>query len=124
MKLDLVLENTRNKYAMDLLEESELSERETLNGKLIINESTMQVREMLVEGGLLQGVKDILEESWSIALFEESAAYDAYFKNMLKECKYDSVDDMPEAAKKAFFNKVDAGWNTDSEAGKDGKKNK
>jgi len=72
MKLDLVLENTRNKYKLGLLEESEgMSEKDLLKGKIMINEATMDIRKMLVENGVMQQTKDILEESFTIALIEE-----------------------------------------------------
>ncbi len=124
MKLDLILENVRNKYTMGLLEESsDITEKEILKGKLLINESTMAIRSMLVEEGTIAAVKHNLEEAWVQAIIEESEkgkAYDAYFSKMLKDCKYDTVEAMPKDAKKAFFEKVDAGWNSKSEAGTDG----
>ena len=126
MKLDLILENIRNKYSLGLLEESEnLTEKEMLQGKIIINESTMKIRSMLVEEGTINGVHQVLQEAWSIALIEESEkgkAYDAYFKKQLSKCGYDSVDDIPKDKKDEFFNKVDADWNSKDEAGKDGEK--
>ena len=60
MKLDLVLENVRNIYGLGLLEEN-VSEKETLKGKILINEATMTVRQMLVENGLMEDTKVILE---------------------------------------------------------------
>ncbi len=66
MKLDLILENTRNKYSLGLLEESEgLSERDLLAGKIMINESTMTIRKMLVEEGTMQAVKGLLQEDFT-----------------------------------------------------------
>ncbi len=70
MKLDLILENVRNKYNMGLLEESSLSELDVLKGKVMINESTMAIRKMLVEEGTIENVKSFLEESWSAAVAE------------------------------------------------------
>lgn len=67
MKLDLVLENTRNKYTLGLLEESTLSEKEALKGRILINEATMDLRSMLVEEGVLASTRALLEESWSVA---------------------------------------------------------
>ena len=65
MKLDLVLENTRNRYSLGLLEESEgMSEKEVLKGKILINESTMQIRKMLVEEGVMAQVQSLLQEGW------------------------------------------------------------
>lgn len=72
MKLDLILENTRNKYALGLLEESaNLTEIDLLKGRMMINESTMSIRKMLVEEGTMESIKSFLEESWTNALLEE-----------------------------------------------------
>jgi hypothetical protein len=75
MKLDLILENTRNKYALGLLEESaNLTEIDLLKGRMMINESTMSIRKMLVEEGTMESIKSFLEESWTMALLEEFSA--------------------------------------------------
>jgi len=71
MKLDLILENVRNKYTMGLLEESS-SEKETLQGKIILHEATMSIRNMLIEEGTMQQVKDNLEEAWTAQMIEET----------------------------------------------------
>ena len=60
MKLDLILENVRNKYNLGLLEES-TTEEELLKGKILINEATMNIRKILVENGLISDTKVILE---------------------------------------------------------------
>ena len=73
MKLDLILENVRNKYTMGLLEESELPEKEILKGKMLINESTMIIRDMLVDKGLMESTKIILEEAF-VDIIEEAHA--------------------------------------------------
>jgi hypothetical protein len=126
MKLDLILENVKNKYTLGLLEEGEsVSEIDLLKGKILINESLSTIRKILVEEGTITNVQNVLEEAWTNTLLEESAkgaAYDKYFKAELAKCKYDSVEAMPDEDKKKFFEKVDAGWNTSSEAGKDGEK--
>jgi len=126
MKLDLVLENTRNKYSLGLLEENEgISEQDVLKGKIMINESTMNIRKLLVEGGVMDSVKVILQESYTNFLLEESAkgaAYDKYFKAELSKCGYKDVASIPADKKDEFFSKVDSGWNTKSEPGKDGEK--
>jgi len=88
MKLDLILENVRNKYNMGLLEESNnLSEKDLLQGKILINESTMFVRKMLVEEGTIQAVKDILQ----VAFFEAVALDNA---NPIEEFEdmFDNID--------------------------------
>jgi len=78
MKLDLILENIRNRYSLGLLEESEgMSEKDLLKGKILINESTMAIRSMLVEEGVIAGVQRNLEEAWSAALIQEFDMDDA-----------------------------------------------
>jgi len=72
MKLDLILENVRNKYTMGLLEESTgMDEAMVLKGKLLINESTMDIRNMLVEEGTIENVKELLTEAWVAKVIEE-----------------------------------------------------
>ena len=74
MKLDLILENVRNSYTLNLLEESSthgVDEREVIKGKMLINESTMMVRRILVEEGLMQNVKVLLENTFA-QIIEES----------------------------------------------------
>ena len=68
MKLDLILENVRNGYTLNLLEESAVhgvDEREVLMGKMLINESTMMVRRILVEEGVMENVKALLENTFA-----------------------------------------------------------
>jgi len=115
MKLDLILENVRNKYTMGLLEESgNITETELLKGKILINESTMEIRKMLVEEGTLSEAREILEESWIEALIEESA-YQDYFDKKLKASGYKDVKSIPKDEKKEFFDKIDAGWKSKDE---------
>lgn len=74
MKLDLILENVRNSYTLNLLEESSthgVDEREVIKGKMLINESTMMVRRILVEEGVMQNVKALLENTFA-QIIEES----------------------------------------------------
>lgn len=72
MKLDLILENVRNKYSLGLLEESEgMDEKQILQGKILINESTMNIRSMLVDEGIVDNVKNYLQESWEATIIEE-----------------------------------------------------
>ncbi len=76
MKLDLILENVRNKYNLGLLEESEsLDEKQLLQAKILINESTMNIRAMLVDEGVIESTKDMLQESWVDAMIEEMAVH-------------------------------------------------
>ena len=75
MKLDLILENIRMQYSLGLLEESEsMSEKELLKGKILINESVMNIRSMLVEEGTIQAVQNVLEEAWTDAVMQAANA--------------------------------------------------
>jgi hypothetical protein len=71
MKLDLILENIRMKYSLEILEESSLTEEETLLGKIMINESTMQIRKMLVDDGLMESIQIQMRELFEASLLEE-----------------------------------------------------
>jgi len=68
MKLDLILENIKNKYSLGLLEESSLTEIQQLKGKILINESIMNIRKMLVEEGTIISVQNYLQETWEEVL--------------------------------------------------------
>ena len=75
MKLDLILENVRNSYTLNLLEESSvqgIDEKEVLMGKMLINESTMMVRRILVEEGVMEDVKLVLENTFAQIIEEFS----------------------------------------------------
>jgi len=75
MKLDLILENIRNKYTLGLLEESTVSgldEKSVLQGKIMINEATMTLRGILLEEGVMAGVKGALANDFA-KIIEESA---------------------------------------------------
>lgn len=75
MKLDLILENVRNSYTLNLLEESTaqgIGEKEVLMGKMLINESTMMVRRILVEEGVMEDVKLVLENTFAQIIEEFS----------------------------------------------------
>ena len=73
MKLDLILENVKNKYSLGLLEEGEnLSEKEVLKGKILINESIASIRKMLIQENILASAKLALQENWEYALYQES----------------------------------------------------
>ena len=74
MKLDLILENIRNSYTLNLLEESsatDVSEREVLKGKKLINESTMMLRKMLIQEGVMEDVKAVIGSQFK-SIIEES----------------------------------------------------
>ena len=79
-KIDLILENIRNQYTYNLLEESDtvtpLSEREVLKGKMFINESTAMIRKMLIEEGVIAGVRQSLSYDFA-GIIQESLLDDA-----------------------------------------------
>jgi hypothetical protein len=74
LKLDMILENVRNQYTLGLLEESTLSEKDVLQGKMLINESTMGIRKILVDEKVIEETRSMLQETWEQELFE--AAHD------------------------------------------------
>jgi len=63
-KLDLIIENIRDEFMINLLEEGEVSELETLKTKKFLNESLGRIRKMLVEEGALDAVKGHLANNW------------------------------------------------------------
>ncbi len=63
-KIDLILENIRDDYMINLLEEGETSELETLKTKKFLNENLSRIRHMLIEEGALEGVKNHLGDNW------------------------------------------------------------
>jgi hypothetical protein len=63
-KLDLILENIRDEYMINLLEEGEVNELETLKTKKFLNENLNRVRAMLIEEGALDAVKGHLANNW------------------------------------------------------------
>lgn len=73
-KLDLILENIRDEYMINLLEEGETSELETLKTKKFLNENLSRVRDILVEEGTIEAVREVLSENWGRALAEAGSA--------------------------------------------------
>ncbi len=63
-KLDLILENIRDEYMINLLEEGETTELETLKTKKFLNENLNRIRKMMIEEGALEGVKQHLGDNW------------------------------------------------------------
>jgi len=63
-KIDLIIENIRDEYMINLLEEGEVSELEALKTKKFLNESLGRIRGMLVEEGALDAVKQHLANNW------------------------------------------------------------
>lgn len=64
MKLDLILESIRDEYMIQVLEEGEVTELESLKTKRFLNESIKAVRGMLVEEGIMGSVKNHLANNW------------------------------------------------------------
>ena len=71
-KLDLILENIRNKYNLEMLEETTLglTEKDILSGKILINESTMLVQDMLVNQGILSETRQLMGQLFQEALVQ------------------------------------------------------
>jgi hypothetical protein len=73
-KIDLILENIRDEYMINLLEEGEVTELETLKTKKFLNESLGRIRKMLIEEGTLDGIKNHLANNWGKYLAGAGAA--------------------------------------------------
>ena len=71
--------------------------------------------------GFQLGLSDDLLEA-SKKVIESSAEYKKFFDGALKKFGVTSPDELDDAKKKEFFDYIDNNWNSDSEAGKDGKK--
>jgi hypothetical protein len=71
--------------------------------------------------GFQLGLTDSLIEA-SRKVAESSAEYKKFFDGALKKFGVTSPDELDDAKKKEFFAYIDKNWNSDSEAGKDGKK--
>ncbi len=63
-KIDLILENIRDDYMINLLEEGTASELETLKTKKFLNENLSRIRRMLIEEGALENIREHLSENW------------------------------------------------------------
>ncbi len=73
-KLDLILENIRDEYMINLLEESEVSELQALKTKKFLNESLGRIRKSLIEEGNMDAVKQHLKNNWGKYLAGAGAA--------------------------------------------------
>lgn len=62
--LDLILENIRDEYMINILEEGTVSELESLKTKKFLNESIQSVRGILVQEGVMDSVRDHLADNW------------------------------------------------------------
>lgn len=71
--------------------------------------------------GFQLGLTDSLIEA-SKKVAESSAEYKKFFDGALKKFGVTSPDELKDDKKKEFFDYIDKNWNSDSEAGKDGKK--
>ncbi len=113
MKLDLILENIRNKYNLGLLEESSnMSEIDLIKGKILINESTMLIRKMLIEEGVVANVQATLQESWQNVLLQENLG------ESISDMASDAYDNVSDSVSGMFKPKmVNDGMNGEVEAG-------
>ena len=71
--------------------------------------------------GFQLGLSDDLLEA-SKKVIESSAEYKKFFDSVLKKFNVTSPEELDGEKKKEFFDYIDNNWNSDSEAGKDGKK--
>jgi len=63
MKLEMILESKKNKYLLNILEESS-TELETLKSKKYLNENIQEIRKFLIEEGFLNNAKEHLKNNW------------------------------------------------------------
>ena len=63
-KLDLVLENIRDEYMINVLEEGTTTELEALKTKKFLNESIQSIRGILVQEGVMPAVQNHLANNW------------------------------------------------------------
>lgn len=71
-----------------------------------------------------KNVRDSLMESIQTVLKEEKESdneYQKYVRSIMKKKGIENIADLDKDEKKAFFDEIDAGWNSEDEAGKDGK---
>ena len=73
--------------------------------------------------GMGLGLSDSLVEA-SRKIAESTAEYKAFFDGALKKFGVTSPQELESGKKKEFYDYIDANWNSDDEAGKDGKKDK
>jgi hypothetical protein len=93
-KLDLILENIRDEYMINLLEEGATTELQTLKTKKFLNENLNRVRAMLIEEGVMQGVQQHLANNWGKYLAGAGALGAGYAAN-----EYGNVGDVIEQGK-------------------------
>ncbi len=80
-KLDLIIENIRDEYMINLLEEGTASELESLKTKKFLNENLNRIRNMLIEEGAIDSVKNHLGNNWGKYLGAAGAAGLGYAAN-------------------------------------------
>ncbi len=91
-KIDLILENIRDEYMINLLEEGEVTELETLKTKKFLNESLGRIRGLLVEEGTMDAVKNNLKNNWGKYLAGAGTAAGAGYLAMHPELQQDLVN--------------------------------
>lgn len=64
MKLDTILESVREDYLMKVLEEGTTTELDTLRTKKFLRESTQEIRKILIQEGVMDSVKNHLQNNW------------------------------------------------------------
>ena len=101
-KLDLILENIRDEYMINLLEEGEVSELESLKTKKFLNKSLGRIRSMLVEEGALDAVKGHLANNWGKYLGGAALGAGAYGYDQLDDGEKDKISDIFNNIKDSF----------------------
>lgn len=89
-------------------------------GYQIAPSTKKEIQKMQVEQKLRTYVRQQLKR---LIEADDKAAYQAHVKKMMAKHGIKSIDGLSDDEKKSFFNKVDASWNSEDEAGKDGAKN-
>jgi len=119
-KLDLIIENIRDEYMINLLEEGTASELETLKTKKFLNENLSRIRGILVEEGAMDQVKQHLGDNWGKYLAGAGAAGAAGLGNtetggeiidQLRTQSTDVGEKLADAAGNAINSGVDAAGN-------------
>ena len=116
MKIDLILENIRNQYTLGLIEESTiegLDEKIVLKGKMLINESTMELRKMLIQEGVMNDVRSMLHNSFA-RIIEESEFDDLINYSDNAQARADLQSQLD--AKNAAYADLDAKYNNTIDA--------
>lgn len=116
MNIDLILENIRNQYTLGLIEESTiegLDEKTVLKGKMLINESTMELRKMLIQEGVIADVRAMLHDGFA-RVIEESEFDDLINYSDNAQARADLQGQLD--AKNAAYDDLDARYNNTVDA--------